>query len=109
MEQYYLHMQWHYDDIKEGIWSYTDDGENQFPLVEGGVHSIPHFIRKTFTILSVKMVDEKVVAEVYIDYHTVTVEEGGTTTAHASGSYCAAGDTVEQSLSMTLSIVREQA
>ena len=63
--------------------------------------------KKKIEIRSVTNCGGAVKAEVYVDYHTVTVcSDGEPAVAHASHSYTAAGDCVHQSLCLTFTIER---
>ena len=51
---------------------------------------------------------DTVQADIYVDYHTVTVfNDGKPVVTHASHSYSAAGDSVSQSLTLTLTIEKK--
>ena len=104
-EAYYLIMKWDYEYDKEGCWFDNDSGENCYELTEGNSYPLPHLDKKKVEIQSVTNCEGTVKAEVYVDYHTVTVcSDGEPAVAHASYSYTVAGDCVYQNLHLTFTI-----
>ena len=107
MEAYCLIMKWDYEYDKEGCWFDKDSGENRYELTEGKSYPLPYIDKKKIEIRSVTNCEDTVKAEVYVDYHTVTIcSDGEPAVAHASHSYTAAGDCVHQSLCLTFTIER---
>lgn len=106
MEQYLLHMMWHYTYDKEGTWYDNEDGESTFPLVEGASYPLPNMERKRLEVLSVTETPEGVSCEVYVDHSRVIVT-ASPTAAYAAYDYSVCGDSVHTSLSMKLAIIRE--
>ncbi|MBQ8688811.1 MAG: hypothetical protein IJ515_00400 [Clostridia bacterium] len=105
MSEKCLVMKWDYEYDKEGYWFDNDSGEERYELKAGASYTLPHISSKSLEIRSVTVDGGTVTAEVYVDYHTVTVSsDGEPVAAHASYSYTAAGDSVSQSMSMKLSI-----
>lgn len=105
MEEYRLIMKWDYEYDKEGYWLDNDSGENCYELTEGKSYPLPHIDKKKVEIRSVSNDGGNVKAEVYVDYHTVTVcNDGEPVVANASYSYMAAGDSVYQRLHLTFTI-----
>lgn len=105
MADYCLIMKWDYEYNKEGYWFDNDSGEDCYELTEGKSYPLPHINRKEFEIRSVTNFGDTVKAEVYVDYHTVTVcSDGEPAVAHASYSYTVAGDCVHQSLRIAFTI-----
>ncbi len=105
MKNYTLIMTWHYTYDKESTWFDEDSGEERYPITEGASYALPHIRNKNLEIHGVTFDGENVKAEVWADHHTVTVTSNGeAVTVHASDDYSVAGDSVHQSLSMTLLI-----
>ena len=105
MKHYQLLMKWHYDYDKEGTWFDTDDGENRYELEADTAHPFPHIGRKSLEIRAVEMDGDDVQVEVYADSHIVHVRshaEPVVTFVHHDYSVC--GDSVSESLRLTLSL-----
>lgn len=98
-------MKWDYEYDKEGTWFDNDSGIERYELTQGATLALPHISRKKLEILSVTQEGGAVKAQLYVDYQTVTVSsEEEPVVAHVSDSYSAGGDSVHQSLCLTLSI-----
>ena len=108
MNKYCLKMKWDYTYDKEGTWFDNDSGHEIYDLVEGAAYPLPHISKKCVEIQSVSIEGDTVRAVLYVDYHTVDVRsDGDPAVASAYHSYCAAGDSVHQSLSLTFTIEKE--
>ena len=108
MDAYCLVMNWDYEYDKEGTWFDHESGKEVYELKEGASYSLPHIWRKSLEIRSVVTEGDTVKAEIYVDYHTVTVSnDGQPVVTNASYSYSAAGDSVSQSLALTLTIEKK--
>lgn len=106
MDQKWLIMKWKYNYDKEGTWFDEEEGEEQYELFKGASYKLPHIREKCLEIRSVTEEDGIIEAEIYVDYKTYTVRnDKGPVTAHASYSYSVAGDSVHQSLSLSLTIL----
>ena len=109
IDTYRLVMNWEYEYDKEGTWFDRESGKEIYELKESASYSLPHLWRKSLEIRSVVPEDDTVKAEIYVDYHTVTVSsDGKPVVTHASHSYSAAGDSVSQSLRLTLTIEKNE-
>ncbi len=108
MEKFLLFMKWSYYYDKEGSWTDSSEGENSYELTEGVSYPLPEFRSKQLEIRLVVNDGDTVTAEVYADSHTVTVSsKGEPVKLNASNSYSAGGDSVHESLAMTLSIIKK--
>ena len=100
-----LVMKWEYTYDKEGTWFDNDSGTETYDLVQGASYILPHLSKKSLEIVSVTKEADTIKATIYVDYSTVEVSsDSDGTEAHASYSYCVAGDCVFQSLKMLLTI-----
>ena len=108
MNQYCLIMKWDYTYDKEGTWFDEDSGKEIYDLTEGASYPLPHIRKKQMELRSVSAQGDSVNAEIYLDYHTVTVSnDGAPVIAHASDSYSVAGDSVHQSLTLAFTIAKQ--
>lgn len=108
MDKFLLFMKWSYNYDKEGCWTDSSEGENTYELTEGASYPLPEFRSKQFEIRLVVKEGDTVTAEVYADSHTVTVSSANEPVSlNASNSYSAGGDSVYESLAMTLSIIKK--
>ena len=98
MKQYDLIMQWDYHYDKEGTWFDDENGVVSYILQENTHFYLPHSRSKRVEVHKVQFEGDVVKAEVYVDYETYVVTSGTEPViAHASDSYCAAGDSVHLS------------
>lgn len=105
MDSFCLVMKWEYTYDKEGTWFDTDSGQERYDLTEGAAYALPHIRKKSVEICSVMAENDTVKAEIYVDYHTLTVSnDGKPVVAYASDSYSVAGDSVHQSLCLTFTV-----
>ena len=108
MDKYWLVMKWDYEYDKESTWYDEDSGEKRYELVEGAEYPLPHEDSIKVVIESVVKDGDTVKAEVYVDHHTVIVVSGQEPViAHASNSYCVAGDSVHESWCLMFTIKNE--
>lgn len=102
---YCLVMKWDYTYDKESTWFDKESGKETYDLTEGASYPLPHIRKKCMEIRSVTTQGDSVCAEIYLDYHTVTVSnDGEPVIAYASDSYSVAGDSVHQSLTVSFTI-----
>ena len=105
MKDYRLKMQWQYEYDKEGTWFSNAEGEESYPLCAGNEFPLPHIDVKNLEIRSVIAEGDTVTAEVYVDHAVYTVRSGEPpVTAHASHNYSVCGDSVWESMVLTLTI-----
>ena len=108
MDAYVLIMNWNYTYDKEGTWFDQESGKEVYELKEGASYSLPHIWRKSLGIRSVFKEGDTVRTEIYVDSHTATVlNDGKPVVTHASYDYTAGGDSVSESLALTLTIEKK--
>jgi len=104
---YRLVMAWHYTYDKEGTWFDEDDGEERYEIAENAVFPFPHIRDKHLEIRSVNTDGDRVTVELYADHHTFTVQnDGEAVTAYVHDDYTVCGDSVSQTLRLTVSLER---
>lgn len=98
MKEFNLIMQWDYQYDKEGTWFDDDSGVVSYILQENTHFALPHSIKKRVEVRKVEITDDIVKAQIEVDYNTYTITSGAEpVVAHASESYCVAGDCVDLS------------
>ncbi|MBQ8433786.1 MAG: hypothetical protein IJX23_03145 [Clostridia bacterium] len=98
MKQYNIVMQWQYHYDKEGTWFDDDEGVVSYVLQENTHFVLPHSLKERVEVRKVEVIDGVATAKIYVDYSTYIVTSGAEpVVAHASESYCAAGDCVDLS------------
>ncbi|MBQ8861296.1 MAG: hypothetical protein IJ021_00980 [Clostridia bacterium] len=101
----YLAVKWNYEYDKEGTWFDNDSGEDLYALEKGASYPLPRIWEESLEIRSLSVKGGVTCAEIYVDHSTVTVlGDGKPAMAHASDSYSVAGDCVDQSLDMSITI-----
>ena len=105
MDNHVLVMKWDYKYDKESTWFDEDHGENEYELIEGASHKLPHISDKSIEIRSVTDEGDLVKAEIYVDHATYIIcDNGESVVAFAHDDYTVAGDSVSQTLRMELTI-----
>ena len=108
MSEYCLAVNWSYEYDKEGTWFDRESGTVSYPLTAGASYPLPHISKKSLDIRKVEICGDEVAVELSVDRRTVSVNGIGVAAkAYVSDSYSVAGDCVDQSLSLEITIEKQ--